>query len=106
MKKIKELLKFKYLMYLLVSFSWVFLLTMVYELNENLKDANWDTQKIHSIDDKLYSLGQQLEEINDKLEYEYNSVDEGNYESIQHYRINKETGKIQKQNSWGDWSGW
>jgi hypothetical protein len=104
MKKIKELLKFKYLMYLLVSFSWVFLLTMVYELNENLKDANWDTQKIHSIDDKLYSLGQQLEEINDKLEYEYNSVDEGNYESIQHYRINKETGKIQKQNSWG--SGW
>ena len=53
---------------------------------------------------KLYSIEQQLEEINDKLEYEYNSVDEGNYESIQHYKINKETGQIEKTNSWG--SGW
>ena len=96
MIKLKEIFKVKYLMYIMVSFSWVFLLTMVYELNQNLKDVY---PKIHSID-------QQLEEINDKLEYEYNSVDKGDYESIQHYRINKETGKIQTQNRWGTWSNW
>ena len=74
------------------------MLTLVYELVINLESTRFDMQL------KLYSIEQQLEEINDKLEYEYNSVDEGNYESIQHYKINKETGQIEKTNSWG--SGW
>ena len=108
MKKLKEIFKVKYLIYVMIASSWVFLLTMVYELNENLKDANWDTQKIHSIDDKLYSLGKQLEQLEDikkKLEYDYNSVDAGTYESIQHYRINKETGYIEENLGWG-WRSW
>lgn len=96
MKKLKEIFKVKYLIYVMIASSWGFLLTMVYELNQNLKDVY---PKIHSID-------QQLEEINDKLEYEYNSVDKGDYESIQHYRINKETGKIEEQTRWGGWSEW
>ncbi len=107
MKKLKEIIKVKYLIYIMIVSSWVFLLTMVYELNENLKDATWDTQKIHRIDDKLYSMEEQLEEINDKLEYQYNSVDAGDYESIKHYRINKKTGRIEEKKSrWGGWSAW
>ena len=96
MKKLKEMFKVKYLIYIMIVSSWVFLLTMVYELNENERNLS----------NQLYSIEQQLKEINDKSEYQYNSVDAGDYESIKHYRINKETGKIQGQTSWGGWSEW
>lgn len=103
MKKLKEIFKVKYLIYIMIVSSWAFLLTMVYELNENLKDATWDTQKIERIAD---AMEQQLEEINDKLEYQYNSVDAGDYESIKHYRFNKKTGRIEEKTRWGGWSAW
>ena len=93
MKKKLKLIT-KGVVYLFFAISWGYFLLTFIELK---KDIN---SQVDNIDDIYYKLS----DIETKLKYNYSSSDFGDYETIEHYRYNTETEKVEKRTDFGGWS--
>jgi hypothetical protein len=97
MKKLFKTITIKRLGYASFAISWVFFLTILFEIKDDLNTIVSDRQDYHY-------FSSQLENIDAKLKYNYNSTDVGDYEAVEHYRYNTETSKIETKNYYGGWT--
>jgi cell division protein FtsL len=86
MKKLFKQITLKQIFYLTVAMSWCYFLILFLELKNEL----------HSINRELSNVNFRIESIDQNLEYDYTSVDQNDYESIKHYRINNKSDEIQE----------
>jgi hypothetical protein len=94
MKKLFKFIYLKRLVNVLLAISWGFFLTIIVEIQDDLNTVVAEVESITS----------ELRAIDDKLKYDYNSIDLGNYESIHHYRYNNETEQIEKRTNFVGWT--
>ena len=97
MKKLFKTITIKRLGYASFAISWVFFLTILSEIKDDLNTIASDRQDYHY-------FSSQLEDIDAKLKYNYNSTDVGSYEDVKHYRYDTETNEIQTKTRYGRWT--
>jgi len=96
MKKLFKIIYLKRIIYLSFAVSWVYFLTIMLDIKEDLTDINYKFKQLDNIDTKLNT-------IDDKLKYDFSSVYKGRYDGIKHFRYNRETGKIESRTNYGGW---
>ncbi|MDA9885658.1 hypothetical protein N9D26_00190 [bacterium] len=92
MKKLFKIINLKRLIYLLFAVSWVYFLTIMVGIKDELTN-NYNSKQLYDINNKLYA-------IDDKLKYDFSSVYK-RYDGIKHFRYNRETGKIEGRTNYG-----
>ena len=105
MKKLFKTITIKRLGYVSFAISWVFFLTIISEIKDDLNTIKSDRHHYDYFSSQLEDIDAKLEDIDAKLKYNYNSTDVGNYEDVKHYRYNTEKNIIEIKTRFG-WSSW
>ena len=101
MKKLFKQITYKRIIYVTLGISWFYFLMLFAEVRNHLTEVKNDLWSVKSMDNQIREINGKLNSIDQKLEYDYTSVDQNDYESIKHYRINKKSGDISELDSYG-----
>ena len=105
MKKLFKIIYLKRIIYLSLAVSWIYFLTIMVEIKDDLQTIEYDLVDIRYNSAHFDNIDSKLNAIDSKLKYDFSSVYLGSYEGIKHFRYNRETGTINKRDgrSFGGW---
>ena len=114
MQKIILLIKkvnFKNIAIVLISLSWAFHLSVMADMKDTMHKSD---KTIDYLADEVFSLNKTITEMNVQMKsskkdgptYTYMALDKGEYESIEYYRVNNETGVFAKREGSNLFANW